>query len=183
MITKEMLERVYVQEERPMHECADVLGISVGTVYNYLKRYDIPIRPKMTEKTKQKISASLMGRPSRRMGYKLSDDTKSKISESRKGNFLKPTRYGGHRKKRKDGYISVYCPDHPMATKDGYVMEHILVMEEFIGRHITKDEVVHHKNHKRDDNRIDNLEIMTFRDHAKLHMKERWENRKEKKHE
>ena len=90
MITKEMLERVYVQEERPMHECADVLGISVGTVYNYLKRYDIPIRPKMTEKTKQKISASLMGRPSRRVGYKLSDDTKSKISESRKGNFLKP---------------------------------------------------------------------------------------------
>ena len=70
-----------------------------------------------------------------------------------------------------------------MANKDGYVMEHILIMEDAMGRYITRDEVVHHKNHKRDDNRIENLELMTFNAHASLHMKERWKTKKEKKDE
>lgn len=179
MITKEMLEKVYIQEERPMHECAKLLGISVGTVFNYIKKYGIESRPAMTNKTKQKISESKMGKP-RKRGYKLSEDTKKKISDSHKGKFIYPSHFGGHKKKRSDGYIAVYCPDHPNVNKDGYVMEHILVMEEAIGRYLTKDEVVHHKNHKRNDNRLENLELMTFKDHAKLHMKERWNNRKEK---
>ena len=179
MITKEMLEKVYIQEERPMHECAEILGISVGTVFNYIKKYGIASRPAMTDKTKQKISESKIGKPHKR-GYKISEETKRKISDSRKGKFVHPSHFGGHKKKRRDGYVAIYCPEHQKANKDGYVMEHILVMEEAIGRHLTEEEVVHHKNHKRDDNRLENLELMTFRDHAKLHMKERWNDRKEK---
>ena len=179
MITKEMLEKVYIQEERPMHECAEILGISVGTVFNYIKKYGIDSRPAMTEKTKQKISESKIGKHHKR-GYKISEETKRKISDSRKGKFVHPSHFGGHKKKRSDGYVAIYCPEHQKANKDGYVMEHILVMEEAIGRHLAEEEVVHHKNHKRDDNRLENLELMTFRDHAKLHMKERWNDRKEK---
>ena len=112
------------------------------------------------------------------LGYKEdimnSEETKLKISQSHKGRFKNSYKYGGHRKKRKDGYIKVYVPDHPLATKDGYVMEHILVMEEAIGRYITRDEVVHHKNKIRDDNRLENLELMTFEEHSRLHTKERW---------
>lgn len=179
MITKEMLEKVYIQEERPMHECAKLLGISVGTVFNYIKKYGIESRPAMTDKTKRKISESKIGKH-RKRGYKISEETKKKISDSRKGKFVHPSHFGGHKKKRNDGYVAIYCPEHQMANKDGYVMEHILVMEEAIGRHLREDEVVHHKNHKRDDNRLVNLELMTFKDHARLHMKERWNNRKEK---
>ena len=58
-------------------------------------------------------------------------------------------------------------------------MEHRLIMEQHIGRYILPDEVVHHKNGVRDDNRLENLELMTFKEHAGLHMKERWEKRKE----
>lgn len=51
-------------------------------------------------------------------------------------------------------------------------------MEKKIGRNLKEDEVVHHKNHIRDDNRIENLQLMTFKEHASLHMKERWANKK-----
>ena len=47
-----------------------------------------------------------------------------------------------------------------------------------IGRYLEQDEVVHHINKKRNDNRIENLKLMTFKEHASLHMKERWNEKK-----
>ena len=52
-------------------------------------------------------------------------------------------------------------------------MEHDLIMECLIGRHLNDDEVVHHKNKIRNDNRKENLELMKFSEHARLHMIER----------
>lgn len=58
-----------------------------------------------------------------------------------------------------DGYVSVWMPDHPSARKSGRVLEHRLVMEAHIGRHLHPDEVVHHRNGDRSDNRVENLEV------------------------
>lgn len=58
------------------------------------------------------------------------------------------------------GYILVLKPDHPHATALGYVREHRLVMEQFIGRSLGRNEVVHHINGIKNDNRIENLELM-----------------------
>lgn len=57
------------------------------------------------------------------------------------------------------GYVKVYRPDHPNAQKSGWVMEHIAVMSEFLGRGLRPGENVHHINGARDDNRIGNLEL------------------------
>jgi hypothetical protein len=77
---------------------------------------------------------------------------------------------GGRRIANQAGYIYVYAPDHPCATKDGYVMEHRLVAERAIDRFLTRKEVAHHRNGIKTDNRPENLEVMTITQHRKEHM-------------
>lgn len=72
----------------------------------------------------------------------------------------------GNKGRRSDGYIEVYYPTHPDAKTNGRILEHRLVMEQKIGRRLLKTEQVNHINHIRDDNRPENLEIMTPGDHA-----------------
>ncbi len=177
-LTKDLLEKEYVQNGKYMYQIAAEYEVAVGTVFNRMKQYGVPSRKAMTDEVRKRISDKLKGKPSSMKGKKHTDEAKRKMSAHRKGKYIKHSEFGGHIKTRCDGYKAVYVPDHPHATKEGYVMEHILVMEKSIGRLLEKDEVVHHKNHNRADNRIENLQLMTFKEHAGLHMKERWMQKK-----
>lgn len=70
----------------------------------------------------------------------------------------------GGRKTRKDGYVQIYSPDHPSVADYPYVLEHRLIMEKHLGRYLSPEEVVHHKDKNPSNNDIDNLEL--FANHS-----------------
>ena len=77
--------------------------------------------------------------------------------------------YKGGKYKDIYGYIVVYKPNHPMARKDGYILEHRLVMSNYLRRYLQRKEYVHHINGIRTDNKIGNLEIVTLGKHNTIH--------------
>lgn len=83
--------------------------------------------------------------------------------------LLPPKTQEGHSRER--GYAVIWNPGHPLARKNGYVLEHRLVMSQHLGRILTPDEHVHHINGNRLDNRIDNLELVSRNSHPLRHCK------------
>ena len=81
----------------------------------------------------------------------------------------KPWNTGKRKGYIKGGYLNTYCPEHPLCNVSGFVPEHRLVMEKHIGRFLTKEEVVHHKDGNKLNNIIGNLEILTNSKHVTLH--------------
>jgi hypothetical protein len=76
----------------------------------------------------------------------------------------------GGRIKRLDGYIAILKPNHPFADVKRRVMEHRLVMENYLKRYLKPEEQVHHINGIKDDNRIENLMLFASNsDHIKFH--------------
>jgi len=73
-----------------------------------------------------------------------------------------------------NGYRLIHVPDHRRAMKSanwiGYVYEHILIAEEMLGRKLKPEEVVHHLDGNRANNRYENLLILRRSEHAKLHL-------------
>ena len=65
-------------------------------------------------------------------------------------------------------YIDHYGYRH-IKNEGEWIREHRLVMEKHIGRTLKEDEVVHHINGVKTDNRIENLQLMTSSEHAKHH--------------
>jgi hypothetical protein len=138
----------------------------------------------MTQEHKDKIAVTLTG-------FKASDETRRKLSLMRKGIIftelhkqrLSEASTGKNNHKWKggrydaDGYVMVYCPDHPnLPSNTSHIQEHRLVMEKSIGRYLLITEIVHHKNEIKDDNRIENLEIKTQTVHFTEH--EVWRKRR-----
>lgn len=104
------------------------------------------------------------------MAWKLTDNFKgrfNRIGHKGKKGADHPKWKGGTLVDR-DGYIRTWAPEHPWPRK-GYIMEHVRVMELKIGRRIKPTECVHHKDHDRQNNSIENLELMLRSEHSKHH--------------
>jgi HNH endonuclease len=74
------------------------------------------------------------------------------------------------------GYVMIFEPTHPRAAKrpakswgKGWIKEHQVVAERVLGRLLNANEVVHHVNGIKTDNRPENLQVLTQQAHRKLH--------------
>jgi len=131
-VTKEFLIREYIKKKRGACEIAKELGFGKTYLYSFLKQYNIPIR------------------------------NMQEAGKLRRGKYtgINNFTWKGGRYKDKSGYVLISHPSHPNSGSNGYIREHRFVMEKKIGRYLTPLEVVHHKNGIKDDNRIENLELV-----------------------
>lgn len=76
----------------------------------------------------------------------------------------------GGKSTTKAGYVLVRAEGHPRATKRGfYVFEHIVVMENKLGRYLVDGEVIHHVDGNKKNNSIENLELTSPNEHIEHH--------------
>lgn len=104
--------------------------------------------------------------------YRYKKGQKPTNSPFIKGTHLREENYNwkGGRQLDKDGYVIIRNTNHPYHNKHGYVQEHRLIMEAHIGRYLLPEEVVHHINGIRSDNRIENLMLFSCNgEHLKFH--------------
>lgn len=149
---------LYLDKKNSHREISVVVGLSISTVRRMLISSGIQIRT--TEEIKQisspKMSAARLGRK-----YKFSENAINNIRE-------------GIRKRD-----ASRCFLEIGMASNGYRRftrgpnkdrgEHVVIMELHIGRHLEKYEVVHHIDGSRDNNSIDNLQIMTRSMHSLMH--------------
>lgn len=148
-------------------ELSEVTGIPISTLRFRLKKAGVLRTRKEGIKLaagKGRLGGGLRGkkRPPR------SKEWSKKISEALKGKgkgfSIKP-----------NGYIEITTGENKGRS------EHVVIMENMIGRRLYSNECVHHVNGDRSDNRIENLQLMYRSEHAAHHAKDNIKNRKRDK--
>lgn len=138
------------------------LGLSKNTIQNYISKYGIDVIIKFIEKKLKNENTNIdYIRNLIRGDLEFIEQSKVKLWEIQK--IVKCGEYK---------FAVVY--NHPNATINGYVLLHRIIMENHIGRILNVNEVVHHKNFNKNDNRIENLELMSRSEHTKLHQQAKY---------
>jgi hypothetical protein len=75
-------------------------------------------------------------------------------------------------KTRLKGYDAIMLKDHPRCPAHGYMPVHVIVAEKAIGRLLLHNEVAHHINGDKLDNRPENIAVITRAEHV-IHHKPR----------
>lgn len=141
-------------ELKPIRQIAEEVGCTHSAVAFCIRKYNITVPHRDKYRYVDKSKAVKQG-------------LKERFPEGRFGE--QASNWKGGRAVTAGGHIYVYSPEHPHRTKQGYVMEHRLVMEKHLGRYLEPTEDIHHINGDKKDNRIENLKLLSRSEHTKLH--------------
>lgn len=72
----------------------------------------------------------------------------------------------------KGDYNYALVRNHPNSTENNYVLHHRIIMENYLGRLLKKNEVVHHKDGNKKNNKLENLQLLSDEEHKRKHQLE-----------
>lgn len=164
-VTREQLSADYALLKSSI-AIARKYGVSKKLVLRYMTRWGIA-RREPTPWIAVKALAD-QGKTAKEIGAKLGIRSNAVCQIARKNGFsIRDSFHQGVIDR--NGYRLVRRPDHPNADSKGYVPEHRLVAEQALGRFLLETEVPHHLNGVKDDNRPENISVMSDFDHRSLH--------------
>ena len=156
IIDIEKFKNLFYKENLSYKEISNILGVSIRALISCRQRNNLP---------KRGWSKPPMA------GKNHSIKTINKIKQSRKDKNMgeKHPKWNGGKTINKSGYVLIRNKKDPLCNKNGYNLEHRLIIQKNIGRNLTDDEVIHHINGDKKDNRIENLLILSKSEHSVLH--------------
>lgn len=152
----EQLKRLYLVEKKSLPDIARIVNTSISTVRRRLLSEGVELRTR-TEGVRNNPG---QGSWNKGRTFKISERTRNLMRQAklkRSALFAKGTRV------KPSGYI-----EYTKGANYGRC-EHRVIMEQHLGRKLLSNEVVHHINGDRKDNRLENLQVMTRAEHSKLH--------------
>ena len=159
-VNKVILTKWYLDEKKSLTDISKLCGLSISTVRKRIIDYNIPLR---TRSEGIRNARHKLG-PNRGKTREFSEEWKENI---RKGRLRWSRRYAKGTRIGTNGY-HVYTKGENVDR-----LVHVVIIEQLIKRPLRKDEVVHHRNGVKTDNRIENLEIMTRSEHSAYHARRR----------
>ncbi len=164
-VEKKELESKYL-ELKSASKTALFYGVSKKLILTYLKKYDIKARTNIIKKPSRKILNELVtnGFTTKEIAVRLNVSTTSVLSWLR--GYDLPFNDFFHK-----GY-SISHNGYKLVKKEvgKYQREHRKIVENSLKRKLTNEEIVHHINGDKFDNRLENLQIMSKSEHCKLHL-------------
>lgn len=175
---QEWLREKYYVQELSLADIAELTGITRKNVEYWMNKFGLKRRNDETRYTKrylEKISETGKGRVPFSKGLTKHDHPSiMRISEKLSGE--NSPKWKGGVCITNSGYRMIREPSHPKADKDGYVLEHRVVMEFVLGRLLTDDDVVHHRDLNRQNNISTNLFVFpnssahtSFHNYKRIH--------------
>jgi len=165
LLLKEELEELYLHRGLSMGMIAKELHTSPNKVVYFINLYQLKKDANQIEEMRKKRISEGLARayaegirtpsiPTEQFKYANVGKFGEEAGAWKGGRFTDPTH----------SYVHIWIPDEQC-----YQLEHRLVMEKHLGRKLARNEHAHHINGIKTDNRIENLQVMSASDHARLH--------------